>query len=160
MPGIFMFRRCLIQSMGIQERCRLHDCLISDAPFKPETFDLITSISVIEHIPDDRSAVQKMWSLLKPQGHLWITVPCSSKSSEQYIDRDEYGILSPAESGFFFWQRFYDSQALEDRIFTLTGPPSRRAVYGEKMRDFSKKRSIQEGKPLLPVVERTLHDGP
>jgi SAM-dependent methyltransferase len=125
--------RMLIQSMGIKERCQLHDCLISDAPFQPETFDLITSISVIEHIPDDRSAVQKMWSLLKPRGRLWITVPCSSKSSEQYIDRNEYGILSPAESGYFFWQRFYDSQELEDRIFALTGPPSRRAVYGEKI---------------------------
>lgn len=124
--------RMLIQSMGIKERCHLHGCLITDAPFQPETFDLITSISVIEHIPDDRRAVQKIWSLLRPRGRLWITVPCSSFSAEQYIDRNEYGILSPAEDGYFFWQRFYDSRELEDRIFTFTGPPSRRAVYGEK----------------------------
>jgi SAM-dependent methyltransferase len=136
--------RMLIQSMGIQERCRLHDCLISNAPFEPEKFDLITCISVIEHIPDDRCAVEKMWSLLKPQGRLWITVPCSAKSSEQYIDRNEYGILSPAENGYFFWQRFYDSEKLKDRIFSLTGPPSRQAVYGEKIPESFQKNAARK----------------
>jgi SAM-dependent methyltransferase len=124
--------KMLIQSMGIQERCQLHDCLISDAPFSPGTFDLITSISVVEHIPDDQSALKKMWSLLRPGGRLLMTVPCSSKASEQYIDRDKYGILAPAEDGYYFWQRFYDGQELEDRIFAVAGRPSRRVVYGEK----------------------------
>jgi len=123
--------KMLIQSMGIKERCHLHECSIADAPFQPETFDLITSISVIEHIPDDYRAIHTLWSLLKPRGRLWITVPCSSSSSEQYIDRNEYGCLTPVGNGYFFWQRFYDNRELEDRIFTVTGRPSRRAVYGE-----------------------------
>jgi hypothetical protein len=61
-----------------------------------------------------------------------MTVPCSSKASEQYIDRDRYGILAPAEDGYYFWQRFYDRQELEDRIFAVAGRPSRQVVYGEK----------------------------
>lgn len=124
--------KMLIQSVGMQDRCQLHDCIIANAPFPEESFDLITSISVIEHIPDDRGALQKMWSLLKPGGRLLITVPCAASASEQYIDRYEYGILPPDENNSFFWQRFYDSRSLSERLFTITGSPTRQVIYGEK----------------------------
>jgi SAM-dependent methyltransferase len=124
--------RKLVKSMGLGNRCRLHECLISEAPFSPASFDVISSISVLEHIPDDREALRKMWSFLKPGGRLLITVPCAARSSEQYIDRNEYSILAPAEEGFFFWQRFYDRPQLEARFFKVTGPPLRMVVYGEK----------------------------
>ena len=44
--------------------------MIEKAPFEPETFDTITSISVLEHIPEDRAALEKMWKLLKPGGQV------------------------------------------------------------------------------------------
>ena len=41
------------------------------------TFDLITCISVLEHIPNADVAFRNMFSLLKPTGHLILTCPYS-----------------------------------------------------------------------------------
>jgi len=38
-------------------------------------FDLVTCISVLEHIPDHEAAFRGMFQLLKPGGHLLITCP-------------------------------------------------------------------------------------
>ncbi len=46
-------------------------------------FDLITCISVLEHIPDHRAAVRGMFGLLKPGGYLVLTIPYNQ---EQYVD--------------------------------------------------------------------------
>jgi SAM-dependent methyltransferase len=122
----------LIKASGLSDRCHFHNCLIGEAPFAPESFDVITSISVVEHIPQDTQAVQKMWAMLKRGGRLLLSVPCAAESSEEYINQNEYGLLEPDKSGFVFWQRFYDQQLLQERIFSITGQPGREIVYGEK----------------------------
>lgn len=45
-----------------------------------DKFDLITCISVLEHIKDFDAAVRNMFSLLKPSGHLIMTFPYSEGS--------------------------------------------------------------------------------
>ncbi len=45
-----------------------------------EKFDLITCISVLEHIHEPDSAVNNMLALLEPQGHLILTFPYSERS--------------------------------------------------------------------------------
>jgi SAM-dependent methyltransferase len=122
----------LIKASGLSDRCHFHNCLIGEAPFAPESFDVITSISVVEHIPQDTQAIQKMWALLKRGGRLLLSVPCAAESSEEYINKNEYGLLEPDKSGFVFWQRFYDTSLLQERIFSITGQPCRSIVYGEK----------------------------
>lgn len=123
----------LVRAAGLEGRCRVHRWEIEAAPFAAGSFDLVTSISVLEHIPRDREAVGVMWRLLRTGGRLLLTVPCAAENSEQYIDRDEYGLLAPDAGGFVFWQRFYDDALLERNVFSVTGPPSRRAVYGERV---------------------------
>ena len=73
-----------------------------------------------------------MWNLLKAKGRLLLTLPCAAQSSEQYIDRNEYGLLTSDEEGYFFFQRLYDQKLLEERIFSITGGPRRQVIYGEK----------------------------
>ncbi len=124
--------RTLLAAAGLVERCRLQDCFIADAPLRPASFDVVTCISVIEHIPEDRQAVQKLWELLKPGGRLLLTVPCAAQTSEQYIDRDEFGLHDPGKDGYVFMQRFYDSALLQERIFSVTGRPRRQAIFGER----------------------------
>lgn len=46
-------------------------------------FDLVTCISVLEHIKDSDQAISNMVSLLKPGGHLIVTFPYTEK---QYIE--------------------------------------------------------------------------
>jgi len=41
----------------------------------PDYFDTVLCINVLEHIEDDLLAVQKMASVLKPGGKLWLYVP-------------------------------------------------------------------------------------
>ena len=42
------------------------------------TFDLVTALDVIEHVEDDGLLVRQMLQLLKPWGHLLVTVPAFS----------------------------------------------------------------------------------
>ncbi len=42
-------------------------------------FDLITALDVVEHIADDRQAIDEMYAMLRPGGKLVITVPASMK---------------------------------------------------------------------------------
>jgi SAM-dependent methyltransferase len=124
----------LVEGLGLENRCVLRNCLVTDAPFERGSFDAVTSISVVEHIPEDTQAVQKMWDLLKPRGRLLLTLPCAAEASERYINRNEYGLLAPNEEGYFFFHRLYDQRSLEDRIFPVTGRPRQSVIYGEKSR--------------------------
>jgi len=45
-----------------------------------QTFDLITCISVLEHIQKPDDAIRNMFSLLRPQGHLILTFPYNENS--------------------------------------------------------------------------------
>ncbi len=44
-------------------------------PFGDQTFDLVLAADVIEHLDDDRGAVAEFARVLKPGGHLVLTVP-------------------------------------------------------------------------------------
>jgi SAM-dependent methyltransferase len=122
----------LVRACGLADRCILRDCLIEEAPLRPSTFDLITSISVVEHIPKDKNAVRRMWGLLKPGGRLVLSVPCAAVAEEQYIDVDHFGLQRPDKEGFFFLQYVYDDALLQERFYSTVGPPTRRGIYGEK----------------------------
>jgi SAM-dependent methyltransferase len=125
--------RDLVAAAGVVGRCRLHGATIAEAAFAAGVFDAITSLSVMEHIPEDRQAVEIMWALLKPGGRLVLTLPAAARAWEQYINTNEYDLLTPDERGFVFWQRFYDRRLLEECIFSVTGLPVREAVYGERI---------------------------
>jgi SAM-dependent methyltransferase len=122
----------VVAAAGLAGRCRTQPLRIQDVTFASGSFEVITSISVIEHVPQDTAAVRVMWGLLGSGGHLVITVPVCVETAEQYIDRNEYGVLAPDARGLTFWQRFYDERLLEERIFSITGAPTHSAVYGEK----------------------------
>ena len=44
-------------------------------PRRPETFDLLTCLDVIEHTPDDRRTLAELRRVTKPGGWLLVTVP-------------------------------------------------------------------------------------
>lgn len=122
----------LARTFDVADRCRFHSSLIEDAPLQAGSFDLITSMSVIEHIPDDLGAIRTMWDLLKPGGVLLISVPCAAKASEEYTNLNDYELNAADEQGYVFWQRYYDEALLQRRIFSVTGPPRRQQIYAEK----------------------------
>jgi len=124
----------LADALGLTGRCSFTNTTIEMTKYTAETFDLITCISVLEHIPTDRVAVETMWSLLRPGGRLILTLPCMAQPLEQYISHNQYGVLKPKDDGYTFWQRYYDNKRLESIIYSITGTPVYIAVYGEKER--------------------------
>ena len=122
----------LARELRLSERCKFVTELIAETAFEDKSFDVITSLSVVEHIPNDTTAIQEMWALLKPGGRLILTVPCAQNASTEFVDSDEYGLLGKAADGFVFWQRYYDENLLRSRIFSVTGLPEETVVYGEK----------------------------
>ncbi len=122
----------LAKSFSVDDRCRFYPNLIEDAALEASSYDVVTSISVVEHIPDDQSAIKKMWDLVRPGGKLLISVPCAVEASEEYINLNQYELIAPDENGFVFWQRYYDEELIRQRIFSITGEPSFYEIYAEK----------------------------
>lgn len=119
------------------ERIKLNVKGVEDLSGEP-LYDVIWSISVIEHIGgdsgDDRDAVGRMWRALRPGGSLILTIPTDKKAWDEYREANAYGTqcFSHTMKQYFF-QRFYDEQAIEDRIVKIIGcPPTHVEWFGEK----------------------------
>lgn len=122
----------MVRALGLKKRCATLDHRVAESGLVDASFDLITSVSVVEHIPDDAAAVAAMWRLLRPGGRLILTVPCAATPAEEWADFSLYGLLEPAADGLYFWQRFYSPEDLESRIFSVAGRPARLEIYGER----------------------------
>ena len=48
---------------------------ISDPPFAAGSFDVVLSLDVIEHVDDDVHILNSLFEIVKPGGHLIVTVP-------------------------------------------------------------------------------------
>jgi SAM-dependent methyltransferase len=86
----------------------LEDIIESDLP--DETFDIISAIDVIEHIPDDRKFVQTAYRLLKPGGTLYLTTinglaiaNTNPDHVRQYTRRGLEGVLSGVFDECVIW---------------------------------------------------------
>jgi len=104
-----------IHTLNLDKRVKL---ILNDATniaCDKNLFDVATSISVLEHIPDnnDSQALIQMRSVLKKGGKLIITVPCSSSYMEEWRDEDTYGLGNTPMNNKYFFQRFYDKKSLK-----------------------------------------------
>ena len=88
----------LLNALNLSHRCNFHNELLESAQLETNKYDVITSISVIEHIPDDKEAIKRIWGLLKPGGKLLISVPCSKLASEEFRNINEYELLDSDKS--------------------------------------------------------------
>lgn len=125
----------LFNAIGIGKRCEFKGDLIDDLKEAPGSFDMITCISVLEHIPHDASitALKTIWKLVKPGGRLLLSIPCAATAFEEFINFNEYGLLQTQGDGYVFGQRFYDEKLMNELIFAIVGQPSHMAVFGEKI---------------------------
>ena len=122
----------IAKSMVLERRCTFDSRRVGELSEKGSRYDLITCMSVLEHVVDDLEAVQAMWGVLAPGGRLLISVPCAAIALEEYTDLDEYELLERDSQGFVFWQRYYDEQRLA-RIFAITGTPTTHTIFGERV---------------------------
>jgi SAM-dependent methyltransferase len=92
--------------------------------FDSNRFDLITSISVFEHIAPEHGgeipAVQEMARVLAPGGIAVLTVPFSHKYFADYQKGSVYERTATSDKPIFF-QRFYDMNLLQRNIVDASG---------------------------------------
>src|SRR6202046_1005252 len=65
---------------------------LEQLPWPDRTFDLITSLDVIEHTPDDRATLAELLRVCRPGGWLLVTVPpdpalCSAREAANQLYR-------------------------------------------------------------------------
>jgi SAM-dependent methyltransferase len=118
-------------ALSLAQRCRFSPDPIESSALAGERYDAITSISVIEHIADERPALEEIRRLLAPGGSLLMTLPCAATGYDQYRDYDEYHLRTPDTEGRYFFQRFYDASTVRARVFSVFGEPREMTVYGE-----------------------------
>ena len=96
---------------------------LTTIPFKEKTFDLVLSMQVLEHIMDDKKALQNLISVTKDSGTLIISVPYNKKPGS--VTR-EYGAPNWDEFGHV---REYGMDVLER--FKKEGLHIEECVWGE-----------------------------
>lgn len=92
--------------------------------FPDGRFDIVYSMSVIEHVQGDHGdsqAVREMVRVLKPGGLLLISVPFASRYQEQSIVGFADAARETHDTQEYFFQRIYDSDAFRRRILAATG---------------------------------------
>jgi SAM-dependent methyltransferase len=78
-------------------------------------FDLIFCYHVLEHIEDDKRAMDTMFQLLKPGGHLWVQTPFTEGELQE-----DFSIQAPHDREKYFGQvdhvRIYSVDVLKSRL--------------------------------------------
>lgn len=90
-------------------------------PYDDNTFDRITIISVIEHVPEtgDTEGIRELARVLKPGGKLIVTVPFGMTERDFFLDETVYSEDYAGKPVFF--QRHYTPQTLEERLIQPSG---------------------------------------
>jgi len=99
-------------------------------------YDCIWSLSVIEHLQEDGAdaeAVRRMFALLRKGGRLIITVPVDRRYWVEYREHDYYGTAGKRGPHGYFFQRYYDEQALKRLIGLLPQSPCLVRWFGERI---------------------------
>lgn len=93
-------------------------------PFGENSFDLATSISVIEHVPDDGDSmmISELKRVVRPDGRIILSFPVKPEFTNEYREINHYNRNQHSEkNGRFFFQRFYDSDSISKRILSHSG---------------------------------------
>jgi SAM-dependent methyltransferase len=63
------------QAEGVASRARFVVCPAEALPFPDGTFGCASAVAVLEHVEDDALAVRELARVVRPGGHVWVTVP-------------------------------------------------------------------------------------
>ncbi len=89
------------ESMGYYYDRRTRDLDITDLEMKDNFYDVVICNHVLEHIIDDRKAMQEIFRVLKPGGWAILQIPYSGVLENTFEDES---ILSPTERKMAFGQ--------------------------------------------------------
>jgi SAM-dependent methyltransferase len=76
-PYKHFFKHCNYEATDFTNHYRLMDfvCTLDKIPKKPNTYDVILSTEVLEHVEYPQKVINEFYRILKPKGKLFLTVP-------------------------------------------------------------------------------------
>lgn len=81
--------------------------------FPDNSFDLVYSISVIEHIYEKyTNAINEMLRVLKPGGYMYLTFPVAKNHTEEWLDQRTYPTQYKNSDKAFFQYRFDENDVV------------------------------------------------
>ncbi len=88
--------------------------------YADNTFDVVLSISVIEHVngDDDSRVMKELWRVIKSGGLLILTFPVKPVYEEEFRDDDIYKLDAVKKEEGYFFQRYYDDNKIEERLLS------------------------------------------
>lgn len=80
--------------------------LINDnkADFSDNSFDVVVSIEVMEHVEDLKGYLKDIQRILKPGGHFIWTTPCANAFSVEHIFSSLTGKIDKTDEGYRRWR--------------------------------------------------------
>ena len=78
-----------------------YKCDIQDMPFEDNSFNVVICNHVLEHVPDDKKAMEEMLRIMKPGGFAILQVPADFSREETFADDS---ITDPKERARIFGQ--------------------------------------------------------
>jgi SAM-dependent methyltransferase len=129
-----------------------HQVDIQNLPFESASYDFIFASCVLEHIQDDRKAIQEIRRILKPNGIAMLPVPVVCTTTIEYTE------ANPGESGHWrvvgsdYFDR-YREQFAKVNIYTSESFPERYQLF------VYEDRSVWPNKdcPLRPPMPGNKH---
>jgi SAM-dependent methyltransferase len=99
----------------------------TDLPFEDASFDVVTMLDVLEHIPDDAAAASEAWRVLRPGGHLLASSPNERWRSPYY--RIMRPICPSDEDMIARWAHVRRGYTIADYARLFGTPPRLRADF-------------------------------
>jgi 2-polyprenyl-3-methyl-5-hydroxy-6-metoxy-1,4-benzoquinol methylase len=110
-------RRYAVEHLGLN----VFGGTLSQVIFPPDSFDVIVSLQVFEHLLDPRETLYQITHVLKPGGLLVVEVPC--------IDNMGFRLLGRWHRHFARHHLFFFSTQTLTRLLTEAGYQVKRVVY-------------------------------
>lgn len=101
---------------------------LAECPYEDEFFDAVTLWDVLEHLPDPREELARVWQLLKPGGLLVVSMPNSSSWERRTFGKYWAGWDIPRH--FYIYNDKTISRMLSEHDFTVQGISSFTGRHG------------------------------
>lgn len=79
---------------------------MKNLPFSDSTYDLVFASHVLEHIPNDKKAIQEIRRILKPDGIAILPVPLVAESTIEYPEPNPHETYHVRAPGVDYFDRY------------------------------------------------------
>jgi 2-polyprenyl-3-methyl-5-hydroxy-6-metoxy-1,4-benzoquinol methylase len=119
--------------------CVVHAGTLQQARFPSESFDVVTLMDVVEHVPDPTELVDEIYRVLSPGGILFIVTPNFGSFSVSLYGLEAYGVW-PDQHVVYFQPRTIS--ALLRKVGFSTVITESKDVYPDNLRRLLRRRRL------------------